>query len=68
VCLPNISDISGLDIVGNLPFNVSIPLLLQWLESISSRKGPFKYGRSSMTLTFQREVAEVDIPFCIDQY
>jgi dimethyladenosine transferase 1 len=51
-------DISGLDIVGNLPFNVSIPLLLQWLESISSRKGPFKYGRSSMTLTFQREVAE----------
>lgn len=50
---------SNLSIIGNLPFNVSIPLLLQWLESISLRKGPFKYGRSSMTLTFQKEVAEV---------
>ena len=45
--------------MGNLPFNVSIPLLLQWLAMIPARQGPFSFGRSQLTLTFQREVAEV---------
>jgi dimethyladenosine transferase 1 len=45
-------------VIGNLPFNVSIPLLLQWLAMIPGRRGPFSFGRSILTLTFQREVAE----------
>ena len=45
-------------VMGNLPFNVSIPLLLQWLAMIPERKGPFSFGRSQLTLTFQKEVAE----------
>ncbi|XP_028411937.1 dimethyladenosine transferase 1, mitochondrial-like isoform X2 [Dendronephthya gigantea] len=45
-------------LVGNLPFNVSIPLLLQWLEAISHRAGPFTFGRVPMSLVFQKEVAD----------
>ncbi|KAK3741717.1 hypothetical protein QZH41_012909 [Actinostola sp. cb2023] len=50
--------IPGVRMVGNLPFNVSIPLLLQWLEAIPQRGGPFKFGRTPMSLVFQKEVAE----------
>lgn len=50
---------ADLHVLGNLPFSVSIPLLLQWLAAITTRSGPFQYGRCSLTLTFQSEVAEV---------
>ena len=49
-------DMCFLHIIGNLPFNVSLPLLVQWIKHISYHSGPFKFGRVPMTLTFQEEV------------
>ncbi|EFN89152.1 Dimethyladenosine transferase 1, mitochondrial [Harpegnathos saltator] len=45
-------------LIGNLPFNVSTPLIIQWLHSIAERRGAWAFGRTKMTLTFQKEVAE----------
>lgn len=45
-------------LIGNLPFNVSTPLIIKWLHAISEHRGPWAFGRTKMTLTFQKEVAE----------
>lgn len=45
-------------LIGNLPFAISTRLLINWLLDISLRRGAWSYGRTSMTLTFQKEVAE----------
>ncbi|XP_044735308.1 dimethyladenosine transferase 1, mitochondrial [Chrysoperla carnea] len=47
-----------INLIGNLPFSVSTHLIIRWLESISERKSAWCNGRTRMTLTFQKEVAE----------
>ena len=47
----------NLHIIGNLPFNVATPLIVQYLEAISTHAGAWSYGRVKLTLTFQKEVA-----------
>lgn len=44
-------------LIGNLPFSVSTPLLISWLDQISTQSGIWQYGRVPMLLTFQEEVA-----------
>lgn len=48
----------NLHIIGNLPFNVSTPLIIQWLRDISNKSSAWSRGRVQLTLTFQKEVAE----------
>lgn len=45
-------------LIGNLPFAISTRLLINWLKDVSLKRGIWSYGRASMTLTFQKEVAE----------
>jgi len=47
-----------LHLIGNLPFAISTRLLINWLRDVSLRQGAWSFGRTSMTLTFQKEVAE----------
>ena len=46
-------DSPNIHIVGNLPFNVSTPLIVRWMSAISSHSGPWQHGRVKLTLTFQ---------------
>ncbi|XP_063707825.1 dimethyladenosine transferase 1, mitochondrial [Culicoides brevitarsis] len=45
-------------LIGNLPFAISTRLLINWLKDISLKRGAWAYGRTSLTLTFQKEVAD----------
>lgn len=48
----------NIHLIGNLPFSVSTPLIVRWLQDISEHGGAWSMGRTPMTLTFQKEVAE----------
>lgn len=54
--LPAISQ--RLHLIGNLPFSISTRLLINWLEDVSMRRRAFQSSYTTMTLTFQKEVAE----------
>ncbi|XP_063931012.1 dimethyladenosine transferase 1, mitochondrial [Zophobas morio] len=45
-------------LIGNLPFSVSTNLIIRWLHQISQKSSAWSFGRTPMTLTFQKEVAE----------
>ncbi|KAL3315291.1 Dimethyladenosine transferase 1, mitochondrial [Cichlidogyrus casuarinus] len=49
---------SKMIVIGNLPFNISTPLISNWINDIAERRGLWRYGRVPMLLTFQKEVAE----------
>ena len=50
--------IPNIRIIGNLPFNISTPLIIRWLKDMSQRANAWRYGRVTLSLTFQHEVAE----------
>lgn len=45
-------------LIGNLPFAISTRLLINWLKDTSLHRNAWVYGRTPMTLTFQKEVGE----------
>lgn len=49
---------ANVHLIGNLPFAISTRLLINWIKDMSLQRGAWTYGRSSLTLTFQLEVAE----------
>ncbi|KAI8579498.1 hypothetical protein K450DRAFT_242382 [Umbelopsis ramanniana AG] len=53
-----VDPLKRIHIVGNLPFNVATPLLIQWLHLLQQRKGLFGAAEVWMTLMFQKEVAQ----------
>jgi len=52
------ADPPNLTIIGNLPFNVSTPLIIKWLHAMSMKQSVWVYGRVPLTLCFQQEVAQ----------
>ncbi|KAL1919663.1 uncharacterized protein VTP21DRAFT_1594 [Calcarisporiella thermophila] len=55
----NVKDTAPLHLLGNLPFNIATPLLLQWLHRLHTRSGLFSLASpAKMTLMFQKEVGE----------
>ncbi|KAJ2002911.1 hypothetical protein GGI04_003160 [Coemansia thaxteri] len=51
-----ISEFEHVHLVGNLPFSVATPLLVQWLHLLATKKGIFLSPNVSMSLMFQKEV------------
>lgn len=45
-------------LIGNLPFAISTRLLVNWIKDVSLHRNAWIFGRTPMTLTFQKEVGE----------
>lgn len=58
--IPNeeLNNFGRLHLIGNLPFAISTRLLINWFEDLSLRREAFRKDHTSMTLTFQKEVAD----------
>uniref|UniRef100_A0A1I8FNY6 RADc domain-containing protein n=1 Tax=Macrostomum lignano TaxID=282301 RepID=A0A1I8FNY6_9PLAT len=52
------SSLPKIRLVGNLPFNISTPLLMTWLQDIAERRSVWQHGRVPLVLTFQKEFAD----------
>jgi dimethyladenosine transferase 1 len=52
------ADPPKIHIVGNLPFGVSTPLIIRWLNAIADKTQAWRYGRTPLTLMFQKEIGE----------
>ncbi|OON15549.1 ribosomal RNA adenine dimethylase family protein, partial [Opisthorchis viverrini] len=50
--------LSRVRVIGNLPFNISTPLVIRWLHDISEHRGIWRLGRVPMIFTFQKEVGQ----------
>lgn len=58
--ITNVDHSQPTHIMGNLPFNVASPLLLQWLHQQAGQQGLFATKNDIwMTLMFQKEVGDV---------
>lgn len=58
LCYPWEDKSPPIHIIGNLPFSISTPLIVRWLQDIANKEGAWRYGRVPLTLTFQKEVCE----------
>lgn len=59
---------ANVHLIGNLPFAISTRLLINWLKDMSLHRGAWSYGRASLTLTFQYEVAKRIIAPIADEH
>jgi len=57
-------NLASLKLIGNLPFSVATPLLIQWLRDTANKRNLFQVPKIDMSLMFQKEVALVgSFPF-----
>ncbi|PVZ98077.1 hypothetical protein BB558_002507 [Smittium angustum] len=52
------SEIENVHLIGNLPFNISTPLLTSWLRMLYNKEGIFSLPNPKLTLMFQKEVGQ----------
>lgn len=51
------ADLPDILMIGNLPFNISTPLIIRYMKAMQKKENIFSYGRVPCHLTFQHEVA-----------
>ncbi|KAJ1806453.1 hypothetical protein LPJ56_005126 [Coemansia sp. RSA 2599] len=54
----HIQSFDHVHLLGNLPFGVATPMLIQWLQLLSLKQGIFGSSNVSMSLMFQKEVGD----------
>lgn len=52
------TELPNIHLIGNLPFNISTPLLFKLLLKVSDQTSVFSCGRVPMTFLFQEEFGE----------